>query len=357
MKRKRKEATKEVILESDEDTQDDDKEENEIESKLDDDEEKEDQPMKKKQKYLTKSELANMEKVFEEAERWNLSEQGTASIMNAMNAASGKDHQQLIKLLEGLCTGQISEQWAGMAIGKVCSARWTTCQNGCCRAIMSEENPSPALYRIVHFVVFVYGHVFLHIKHKNRVQEAPHHLVREISLVRPSLREHCNEEEKRLTQKAIQDNGFMAHHESVLLSLLGSPDPSDRAFAVDLVLQIREVGEQVWPAKSQGVRPVKTRPIQFGATCLYSLADLSLADTEPPPDQVPDQPRARGHQGAALPRGPARQHRDRGEGGKETTAAALKSSDPVQRDGLSFQISDSRKRNSLKVSKKKQWNI
>ena len=42
---------------------------------------------------------------------------------------------------------------------------------------------------------------------------------------------------------------------------------------------------------------------------------------------------------------------------KETTAAALKSADPVQRDGLSFQISDSRKKNALKVTKKKEWNI
>ena len=88
--RKRKAATKEVTLESDEEDQDDNKEENENESDWDDDEKEEAQPMKKKHKYLTKSELANMEKVFEEAERWNLSEQGTASMMNAMNAASGK---------------------------------------------------------------------------------------------------------------------------------------------------------------------------------------------------------------------------------------------------------------------------
>ena len=214
---------------------------------------------------------------------------------------------------------------------------------------MSEENPSPALYRIVHFVVFVYGPVFLSIKHKNRVQEAPHHLVREISLVR----EHCNEEEKRLTQKAIQDNGFMAHHKSVLLSLLGSSDP----FGVDLVQQIREVGEQVWPAKSQGVRPVRTPTIQFGATCLHSLADLSLVDTEPPLtksltnlqlEAIKEQPFF-----VDLPNNTVAMER----GVKETTAAALKSADPVQRDGLSFQISDSRKKNALKVTKKKEWNI
>ena len=149
----------------------------------------------------------------------------------------------------------------------------------------------------------------------------------------------------------------MAHHESVLLSLLGSSDPSDRAFAVDLVLQIREVGEQVWPAKSQGVRPVKTPLIQFGATCLYSLADLSLADTEPPLTKsltdlelkaIREQPFF-----VDLPGNTVAVER----GVKETTAAALKSADPIQRDGLNFQISDSRKRNSLYVTKKKQWNI
>ena len=149
----------------------------------------------------------------------------------------------------------------------------------------------------------------------------------------------------------------MAHHESVLLSLLGSSDPSDRAFAVDLVQQIREVGEQVWPAKSQGVRPVRTPTIQFGANCLHSLADLSLDDTEPPLtksltdlelEAIKEKPSF-----VDLPKNTVAVER----GVKETTAAALKSADPVQRDGLSFQISDSRKKNALKVTKKKEWNI
>ena len=77
LKRKRKAATSEVLLKSVEEDQDDDKEENDNESTWDDDEEKETQPKKKKQKHLTKSEPANMEKGFEEAESWNLSEQGT----------------------------------------------------------------------------------------------------------------------------------------------------------------------------------------------------------------------------------------------------------------------------------------
>ena len=127
---------------------------------------------------------------------------------------------------------------------------------------MSDETPTPALVRIVNYIVFVYGPVFLAIKHKNRVQQAPYHLVQEISLVR----EHCTEEEKMVVHKAIQDNGFMAHHESVLLALLGSTDQEDRKFAVEMILQIRDLGEQMWPVKSHGIRPVKVG---------YGLKDVS----------------------------------------------------------------------------------
>ena len=39
-------------------------------------------------------------------------------------ASLNPDHKMLIKLLEGLLTGEISKQWAEMAIGQVCSSRY-----------------------------------------------------------------------------------------------------------------------------------------------------------------------------------------------------------------------------------------
>lgn len=118
---------------------------------------------------------------------------------------------------------------------------------------MSEENPSYALIRINHYIVNVYGIVYLEVRHKSRVQQAPYHLVKEITLVR----EHCNEEEQKRVHKAIQDNGFMSHHESVLLALLGSSDRSDRKFAVELIIEIRGLGDMPWPAKCHKIRPVQ----------------------------------------------------------------------------------------------------
>ena len=77
---RRQEASKKVTMESDEEDEDEESEENDELAK----------PLKKKHKRYTQSELEKMKKVFEEAERWNLSEQGTASMINVMNASSGK---------------------------------------------------------------------------------------------------------------------------------------------------------------------------------------------------------------------------------------------------------------------------
>jgi hypothetical protein len=122
---------------------------------------------------------------------------------------------------------------------------------------MSEESPSPALRRIVNYIVFVYGPVFLDIRRLHRVQNAPAHLVKEILLVQ----KHCTAEEKVKVLKAVQDNGFMAHHESVLLALLGSEEPADRRYAVDKILAIRGLGDisHTWPRRSKQIRPVKVR--------------------------------------------------------------------------------------------------
>lgn len=126
-------------------------------------------------------------------------------------------------------------------------------QNGCLRLYLSEPNPSQSLLRIVNYIVNIYAPIFLDIRHQNKVQNAPYHLVKELELVRTN----CNQEEQMRVLKAVQDNGFMAHHESVLLAMLGSEERSEREEGVKTILKIRSLGEQKWPKKSHGIRPVQ----------------------------------------------------------------------------------------------------
>ena len=95
-------------------------------------------------------------------------------------------------------------------------------------------------------------------------------LVKEMQLVT----RHCNQEEQNRVFKAVQDNGFMAHHESVLLAMLGSEDEAERMEGVRLIFNIRKLGEQKWPKKSHGIRPVQVRLILRKLFCVdWNVSD------------------------------------------------------------------------------------
>ena len=185
---------------------------------------------------------------------------------------------------------------------------------------------------MTHYEVFVYGPVFLGICHKDRVQQVPLHIVKEISLVL----EHCRKVEKPIVQKAIQDNGCLAPHKSVLLAFLGSEVRNDRKFAMEIKLNIPELGDLPWPAKCHGIRPMRTPAIYFGASCLYGLADWTLADTELPLTMDLSEEELKGiideSLFADLPCHTTAMER----GVKGTTAAALKCANQTERDGLTF---------------------
>ena len=122
----------------------------------------------------------------------------------------------------------------------------------------------------MNYIIFVYAPIFLDIRRYNRVQNAPYHLVKEIQLVT----RHCNQEEQNRVFKAVQDNGFMAHHESVLLAMLGSEDEAERMEGVRLIFNIRKLGEQKWPKKSHGIRPVQVRLILRKLFCVdWNVSD------------------------------------------------------------------------------------
>lgn len=93
------------------------------------------------------------------------------------------------------------------------------------------------------------------------------------------------------------------------------------------------------------------------AVCLFSLADLALANTEPPltMDLSQEELEALVEEPlfVDLPCHTVAVER----GVKDTTGAALKSANPKHRDGISFQIADSRGKNKMTKTKKKFWKV
>ena len=109
--------------------------------------------------------------------------------------------------------------------------------------------------RLAHFVIYVYAPTFLAAKHRNNAKDGPTLLLQEIMAVRV----HCNAKERKIIESSIQRNGFCAHHESVLVTLLSSDTMEDRQSAINLIRSIRQREPTDWSSSPTGQRPYKVR--------------------------------------------------------------------------------------------------
>ena len=188
-----------------------------------------------------------------------------------------KDHQYLIKMVEGCLTGQVDKQWEHMKLGSIVQSRWTNTQSGVCRLYQSTEEPSFALQRVVNFTVFVYTPIFLKAKKLQLAEYGPSLLVEEII----AARTHCMPEELIIVQKCIQTNGFYGHPENVLFSLLHSSQDSNRKIAMDDIRRIRNLEVKTRRTKKK-IRKFDVPNLNFDCQSVLDLTDLTKAQTEPP---------------------------------------------------------------------------
>ena len=143
-----------------------------------------------------------------------------------------------------------------MKIGPVVTSRFTTTQTRCIRLWLSEENPSFELTRVVNYLVYVWAEVFLMVKHRNSMVQAPRVLLLEVMLTK----KHCTNPESALLADSLSFNGQMAHHESILLAMLASNEVEERKLAIDIIFRIRERGPVTWEVTGN-VRPFKVTTI------------------------------------------------------------------------------------------------
>ena len=99
----------------------------------------------------------------------------------------------------------------------------------------------------------------------------------------------------------------------------------------------------------------QTPKINTDATTISSLADLSVARTEPPLTVALTEEELMAVVATPLKINLPCHIVAVERGVKQTTSSCLKSADPIQRDGMNFLISSARKKNSCKSIEKKTW--
>ena len=265
-------------------------------------------------------------------------------VMKTLN----NDHRYLLEMAKAVTSGEVSPKWARMKAGHMSSARWLNTQARILRLYMSSATPSFQHRRLTNYIIMVYVPCVVSIRSHLNIRYGPVHLLQEVMLVQ----KHCTAEEKVVVHKIIQYNGYAAHHESVLFSLLGSDKKEERQFAVEKFKSIRKMKKKNY--RRRLVRPFKPPVINFSAKSLVDLADLSVANTQPPlVEKLSEQ------ELEVIIQQPYREDFPCSTWAVEravqiTTQSALISSDPVVRDGAAMNKIQARALNPL--NNKKIWN-
>ena len=164
----------------------------------------------------------------------------------------GTDHRIFIGIIKMVITGEVDEQYASMKIGPMVTSRFTTTETRFGRHWLSTSDPTFEETRVMRFLVYVWAEVFLTAKEMNRFEHGPRLLLLELMLAK----KHCSQPEFTMLKSSLDFNGQNGHHESILVSLLASPELEDRQLAVNTIFTIREQGPRTWNTPS-GQRPFK----------------------------------------------------------------------------------------------------
>ena len=147
------------------------------------------------------------------------------------------DFRIIVGLLLLILTGEDKAEVASRKIGLVVKSRWVTTEARVLRAYVSDPNPAESLIRLVLFLVKVWAPVLILTKlHQDKGYLGPYLLLTEVKLAREVL----FEEEFKSVLNHLNENGFYAHPENILLHLLNSSNFEDRRAGVRIIQGIRE---------------------------------------------------------------------------------------------------------------------
>ena len=167
------------------------------------------------------------------------------------------------RLMRMVITGEVEERYVTMKIGPVVTFWSTNTQTRTLKKWISADEPGFELKRVVKYLVYVWGHIFLLARKANSLVLAPRVLLLEVMLPR----KFYSYPEKTLLLNFLSHNGQMAHPENVLLALLSSRNSFERKKAVETIMKIRVQGP-VDCDQSSGVKLLTDLLLERRTLCL-----------------------------------------------------------------------------------------
>ncbi|KAK5648348.1 hypothetical protein RI129_003240 [Pyrocoelia pectoralis] len=181
------------------------------------------------------------------------------------------DQQYLLDIVQSVETGNVSASLASRNPGKLSHARWLTTANRIMRLYVATKVPDENLCLLTTYISKVYAPFWFRVKLQPSCYDGSRHLFK--------LIQSCSilpEKVQKIIYPVIQRNGFFAHPENILLSMLTDEDPLYKQLAIRRILKARSKGRQT-------IRDFNIPTIRFDAKHYSDMISwIEVSTTEPP---------------------------------------------------------------------------
>ena len=187
------------------------------------------------------------------------------------------DQCYMYHMYEAICTGRLDASLSNRDPGNISHSRWLTTANRFLRLYVSTSEPSENLVKIVRYIMKCYIPTWFSIKYHESLVFGSNNLF--------GLIKRCktlDDSTKKIVYPVIQNNGYFAHSECILLSMIVDHDTNLRKLALSRIIKARGSED------SHTKRKFRMPEINFNAE---HYGDMIMWKSEYIDDEVSEEPR------------------------------------------------------------------
>lgn len=191
------------------------------------------------------------------------------------------DQKYLLEMAKAIDAGYLSEKLSKQKPGKMHKARWVTTMSRILRVYVSFKNCPLVLQILVYYIMKIYIPVLLAIKDKPSFIHGSRHLHLLISLSQQYFDTKEYTAVYNEIKNTINNNGYFANSESILLSMITDSDQCIRKMGYDLIITARLTRSEDSASHVRFFE--KPRNINFNAKHYSNIIKLNLSHINEPP--------------------------------------------------------------------------
>ena len=178
-----------------------------------------------------------------------------------------RDQNLLYRYAKAIISGTVPTDLKDQKPGPLCHSRWLTLALRLMILYTRKVNPSPALIKIIRFIIQVYTVMWFKITKFPHITMAPKHIFEMMNLIRAQP-----EDVMTIAMETLQHNAYHCHPENLLCAMVADADAGVRSEAVERILKLRKkIPKKPRSKIARGIRFFKPPPLDWSCTSYTTM--------------------------------------------------------------------------------------